>query len=76
MESNRRTHVYIDSQLKAIVGFEMPILRIEGKRKFNQNRSAADRAGVIQGLRALGGDQKNNVADLMDQIESNLTSRS
>jgi transcriptional regulator len=65
--------VYIDSQLKATVGFEMPILRIEGKRKFNQNRSAADRAGVIQGLRNSGGDPKNEVADLMDQIESKLT---
>ena len=61
---------YIDSQLKAIVGFEMPIYRIEGKRKFNQNRSADDRLGVIQGLRALGGDQKREVADLMEQIES------
>jgi transcriptional regulator len=67
---------YIDSQLKAIVGFEMPIRRIEGKRKFNQNRSAADRAGVIQGLRDLGDDQKNQVADLMEQIESTLTSPS
>src|SRR5271156_14119 len=38
---------YIDSQLKAIVGFEMPIRRLEGKRKFNQNRSAADRLAVI-----------------------------
>ena len=61
---------YIESQLKAIVGFEMPILRIEGKRKFNQNRSADDRAGVIQGLRNSGGDQNNRVADLMQQIES------
>jgi transcriptional regulator len=61
---------YIDSQLKAIVGFEMPIHRLEGKRKFNQNRSAADRLGVLQGLRALGDDQKKVVADLMEQIES------
>jgi len=61
---------YIDSQLKAIVGFEMPILRLEGKRKFNQNRTAADRLGVIEGLRALNDDQKSKVADLMDQIES------
>jgi transcriptional regulator len=61
---------YIDSQLKAIVGFELPIARIEGKRKFNQNRSAEDRAGVINGLRALNEPSKSEVADLMQQIES------
>jgi len=59
---------YIDSQLKAIVGFEMPILRIEGKRKFNQNRSTADRSGVIQGLRALNDPQKTEVAAFMEDI--------
>jgi transcriptional regulator len=61
---------FIDSQLKAIVGFELPILRIEGKRKFNQNRSAEDRAGVIDGLRALNDPRKTEVADLMQEIES------
>jgi transcriptional regulator len=61
---------YIDSQLKAIVGFELPITRIEGKRKFNQNRSAEDRAGVIDGLRALNDPRKTEVADLMQEIES------
>ena len=61
---------YIDSQLKAIVGFELPILRIEGKRKFNQNRSSEDRAGVINGLRALNDPRKSEVADLMQEIES------
>ena len=39
----------------------MPILRLEGKQKFNQNRSAPDRRGVIAGLRALGSDNKNSV---------------
>jgi len=61
---------YIDGQLKAIVGFEMPIARIEGKLKFNQNRSAADRGGVVQGLRELGQEHKTEVAVLMEEIES------
>jgi transcriptional regulator len=61
---------YIDSQLKAIVGFELPISRLEGKRKFNQNRSTEDRAGVIQGLRSLEDPGKTAVANLMEQIES------
>ena len=62
--------VFIDSQLKAIVGFELPILRLEGKQKFNQNRSAADRNGVVAGLRALGDEQKTQVAELMEAIEA------
>jgi transcriptional regulator len=62
--------VYIDSQLKAIVGFEFPILRLEGKQKFNQNRSAADRTGVIEGLRALDSERKTQVATLMEDLES------
>jgi transcriptional regulator len=62
--------VYIDSQLKAIVGFELPILRLEGKQKFNQNRAVEDRTGVINGLRELGEERKNKVAELMEEIES------
>lgn len=41
---------FIQSQLKGIVGLRMPISRLDGKRKMSQNRSAADRAGVIDGL--------------------------
>ncbi len=63
---------FIDGQLKAIVGFELPIVRIEGKRKFNQNRSAADQAGVIQGLRSLNDPQKTEVAAFMEGLSQNL----
>jgi transcriptional regulator len=59
---------YIDGQLKAIVGFELPLSRIEGKRKFNQNRSAADQSGVIQGLRSLNDPIKSAVADFMQTL--------
>jgi transcriptional regulator len=62
---------YIDGQLKAIIGFELPISRIEGKRKFNQNRSAADQAGVVQGLRSLNNPTKSHVADFMQDITGN-----
>jgi transcriptional regulator len=64
--------VYIDSQLKAIVGFEFQILRLEGKQKFNQNRSVEDRLGVIQGLRELEDERKTQVAELMEGIETRL----
>ncbi|MFJ3374949.1 FMN-binding negative transcriptional regulator [Pseudomonas sp. NPDC086112] len=43
---------YIDGMLKAIVGFALPIQRLEGKRKLSQNRSTADIAGVREGLTA------------------------
>lgn len=41
---------YIAAQMKAIVGIEIPVARIEGKWKLSQNRPAADRAGVLAGL--------------------------
>ena len=43
---------YLDSMLRAIVGFALPIHRLEGKWKLGQNRSAADQAGVRDGLAA------------------------
>lgn len=41
---------FIDRQLTRIAGFEMPIERLEGAWKVSQNRSPADRAGVVAGL--------------------------
>lgn len=41
---------YLDKTLKAIVGIEIEVSRLEGKFKLSQNRSAEDRAGVIAGL--------------------------
>jgi transcriptional regulator len=53
---------FIDGMLKGIVGFAMPIARLEGKWKMSQNRPAEDRAGVISGLEA---EQRPEVADLI-----------
>jgi transcriptional regulator len=53
---------FIDGMLKGIVGFAMPITRLEGKWKMSQNRPAEDRAGVISGLQA---EQRPEVADLI-----------
>ena len=41
---------YIESELRAIVGIELRIWRLEGKRKLSQNRAPADVAGVVAGL--------------------------
>jgi transcriptional regulator len=43
---------FVDGQLRAIVGLELTVTRVEGKAKLSQNRSAADRAGVVAGLLA------------------------
>ena len=56
---------YIDSMLKAIVGFSLPISRLNGKRKLSQNRSAADQAGVRNGLLASNNPQDHALAQLI-----------
>jgi transcriptional regulator len=53
---------FIDGMLKGIVGFTLPIVRLEGKWKMSQNRPAADRAGVIDGLENAG---RQDLAELI-----------
>lgn len=55
----------IPGLLRGIVGFEIPIGRIDGKRKLGQNRSQADREGMVAGLRAYGGASGAALADLV-----------
>lgn len=57
---------YVEKQLRAIVGIEMSIEKVEGKAKLSQNRSDADRAGVIAGLRREGGLRERELSDSMD----------
>ncbi len=45
---------FIAAQIQAIIGVEIPISTIEGKWKVSQNRPAADRQGVEEGLRKEG----------------------
>jgi transcriptional regulator len=47
---------YISGQLRAIVGVEIAIKRIEAKFKLSQNRPEADIDGVIDGLHGDGSD--------------------
>ena len=53
---------YIAGQLRAIVGVELLITRIEAKHKLSQNRPDADVDGVVAGLRARG--QLQSAADV------------
>jgi transcriptional regulator len=54
-----------EAMLGAIVGVEIAVERLEGKRKLSQNRSAADRTGVIAGLEGQGDDLSRAVAAAM-----------
>jgi transcriptional regulator len=45
---------FFNGQLRAIVGVQVTITRVEAKFKLSQNRPAADVDGVIAGLRAAG----------------------
>lgn len=44
-------HSVFEKELKAIVGFELEITSMEGKFKFNQNRSEEDQQSVVDHLR-------------------------
>ena len=45
---------YVDGQIRAIVGIELEINRIEASFKMSQNKSKADLDGVIAGLQKAG----------------------
>jgi transcriptional regulator len=59
---------YIRGQLKRIIGFEIPIARIEGKWKMSQNRPAQDRIGVVEGLVREGGPAEAVVAKIVAAV--------
>ena len=59
---------YVQSQIKGIIGVEIPIDRIEGKWKVSQNRPAKDRAGVVAGLRG-GGETADVMATLVEECD-------
>jgi len=52
--------------LKGIFAFEMPITRIEGKRKMSQNKLAEDQISTISGLRTMNEPQSTAVANEME----------
>lgn len=55
----------METELKAIVGIEIPIEKIEGKMKFNQNRSKGDQQRVIDHLSGSGDSMQREVAKIM-----------
>ena len=58
---------FIAQQMKAIVGVELRIDRLEGKCKMSQNRSQADIDGVVQGLGESQAPKDRMVAAIVQQ---------
>ncbi len=58
---------FVERLLDAIVGLEIPIVRLVGKWKVSQNRPPEDRAGVVAGLRAQGSEAAAAMADLVQR---------
>ena len=58
---------FIDQLMRAIVGIEIPIDRLEGKLKASQDEAWADREGTVNGLRACPGEAAQAMADLIQK---------
>jgi transcriptional regulator len=58
---------YIATMLRAIVGIEIEIASLGGKWKVSQNRPAADRDGVVQGLSTRPGSDAVAIAQQVRQ---------
>jgi transcriptional regulator len=59
---------YLDGMLKAIVGIEIEVHSVLGKNKVSQNRSEADIAGVVRGLRSMQQPDASLIADRAEAI--------
>ena len=56
---------YVEGMVRGIIGFAIPVTRLEGKYKLNQNRSATDRQRVVAALREESDTLAHDVAALM-----------
>lgn len=59
----------LDAMLREIVGFELPLTRVEAKFKMSQNRTDADRAKVVRTLLASGAPEAHALANWMQRHE-------
>lgn len=61
---------HIDFELSGIVGIEITVTGIEGKKKLNQNYSEADRRSMVEGLRR---EPFAGAAEVAAQVEYTFT---
>jgi len=55
---------FVETLCRGIIGIEITITRIDGKKKMSQNRPEADRAGMLAGLKAEG---RNDLIKLAEE---------
>src|SRR2546425_983461 len=60
---------FVDSMLRQIVAFRIPITRLEGKWKLNQNRPAEQREKVVNALLSRPDENSREIAELMGQCQ-------
>ncbi len=56
---------YVAAMLRGIVGVEVAVERLEGKRKLSQNRSIEDQRGAVAGLEAAAAPRSADLAEAM-----------
>jgi transcriptional regulator len=61
---------YTRAHLRAIVGVELVISKVEGKAKMSQNQPERNRTGVVAGLKESDAPQDQFVADRVDALGS------
>jgi transcriptional regulator len=61
---------FVERLVKQIVAFRIPITRLEGKWKLNQNRPAEQRQKVIAKLEQQGDENATQIANLMKDFRS------
>lgn len=67
---------FMERMMRAIVGIEIPIDRLEGKRKVSQDEAMPDRLGTVRGLRAQSCETARAMAALVqDAIDSDAAGR-
>lgn len=66
---------FVDQLMRAIVGIEIPIDRLDGKLKASQDEAWADREGTVRGLRAAASQAAHAMADLVQQAMDRDTPR-
>lgn len=68
---------FIDRLLRAIVGIEIPIERLEGKCKLSQDEAPEDRQGTVDGLRRSATEQARSLAERVSEaLRADAASRS
>lgn len=58
---------YLERQFRGIVGLEIAITQLIGKWKLNQNRTAEDRQGVVEGLKGEDNEAAQTMAGMIPE---------